>query len=90
MRATNLLLLLTATLAAAYTIPNNSTEGVYRVYTNKDGVEVHEPILSDNLVGVSVGEAQQNLEKKSDILERRPPGALEPIREFWCGCGWGM
>ncbi|KAF2129192.1 hypothetical protein P153DRAFT_404235 [Dothidotthia symphoricarpi CBS 119687] len=75
MRASTLLLLLPATLAASYVIPNDTKDGVYATYTDDSGNEVHELIGK----GVEVQSAESTIEARDNRTW-----------QTWCGCGIGL
>lgn len=96
MRPTYIILLLTATLTASYRIPKGALDGNYKVYRDENGVEVHEPPTLEDIIPVN-GNEEQHLDIRDldgavepALRKRRPPYALDPSRQTWCGCGISM
>ncbi|PKX97009.1 uncharacterized protein P174DRAFT_448681 [Aspergillus novofumigatus IBT 16806] len=87
MRATQLALLAlaaSAKLATSFKIPEGMMDGVYKVYLNENGVEVHEPLLPEDIVQVTDPESEQH---EAALFER----AADPsFAVTYCGCGITM
>ena len=71
-----------ATSAAAFTLPANIQNGVYRTYYDKDGQEVHELLQAHEPNNITV---RRDLEEPS--LAKRIPN---PNTAYSCGCGYTL
>lgn len=86
MRATQLALLAlaaSAKLATSFKIPEGMMDGVYKVYLNENGVEVHEPLLPEDIIQVTDSESEQH---EAALFERADPS----FAVTYCGCGITM
>ncbi|GAQ09263.1 hypothetical protein ALT_6584 [Aspergillus lentulus] len=86
MRATQLALLAlaaSAKLATSFKIPEGMMDGVYKVYLNENGVEVHEPLLPEDIIQVTDPESEQH---EAALFERADPS----FAVTYCGCGLTM
>ncbi|RHZ52632.1 uncharacterized protein CDV56_107041 [Aspergillus thermomutatus] len=84
MLATPIILLALATsakLATSLRIPEGTLDGVYSVYINESGVEVHEPLFPGDVPAPTNSE-----EPEVDQLEARDITTVS----YWCGCGITM
>ncbi|GIC89715.1 uncharacterized protein Aud_006140 [Aspergillus udagawae] len=87
MRATQLALLTlaaSAKLATCFKIPEGTTDGVYKAYINENGVEVHEPLLPEDIVPVT--DSEQLEPAHFDMAMAADPS----FSAWWCGCGITM
>jgi len=66
-----------AALAHAFVIPEGTTDGVYAVFTDNNGNEVHTKIAKHDPTGMTPVNAVHNLGRRQDD-------------RIWCGCRFNM
>jgi hypothetical protein len=74
-----------ATGAAAFTLPTDLQNGVYRAYYDKDGREVHELVQAFEPGTVTLRRGTTDSEEPS--LDKR---LVDPDTSYSCGCGWSL
>lgn len=72
--------------AAAFTLPSDLQDGVYRAYYDKDGHEVHVLVQAAETGNVTLRRGTTDSEEPS--LAKRLPGT--PLLEYSCGCGFAL